>query len=693
MSVMNFNTDLFRDLTFDLLSDISHDSTKFDELNQSYLNKIHERIDGDELIKYTREFYEKILSLQIVQTNRRAQLKDLMHGNIVIVYFWTFSDIQVSHTIHKVIGIDKRYSSADVTVICVHSPKYDHEKNKANIMHDIEERSLPFTVVDDSRRLVWKHVDCQLWPTVLVFGPDSLPIYIFEGENHVQHLERFLVPVFTHYKSSLYPILNNSLATTNSSENVATIKAASKVKDFRYPSHICVTSNEQLYISFAGSNQLVLCDIDGKVIDIIGNRNAGMADGDINQAEFDSPHGLAEFNSCIYIADTNNHSIRVFDPNSRRVLTMIGTGRLGTDKIGGLQRTQQPIASPWDLCITESPFDSKIVLLISMAGHHQIWAYAFEETQWWNDVILKKNSCSSIIGSGFEENKNSSEPMSAGLASPRGICNGIMNEEPVIFIADSNSSTIRVVTLNDGHVANLVGGVADPTNLAAFGDLDGTGHHAKLQYPIGVAFHYPSSYLYITDTFNNKLKRVDMKTLLCSSYFATDDDMKKKRGETNSSKFYEPYGIAILDHFLYVADKNNSYIKRIDLDHGTIIEHRFYLSEILNEERSFGSKQAYLAIFLDDALKLRDGNAGTWTIEDEDGLKICDGELICHVPDQILLDYVSCDKQVRSLKYELMVCQDNKCTMMNGVVQPVNQTDSIIEFIIKIGQIETTKSS
>ncbi|CAF5227506.1 unnamed protein product, partial [Rotaria magnacalcarata] len=93
--------------------------------------------------------------------------------------------------------------------------------------------------------------------------------------------------------------------------DVATIKAASKVKDFRYPSHTCVTSNKLLYISFAGSNQLVLCDIDVKVIDIIGNGNVGMADGDINQAEFDSPHGLVEFNSCIYIADTNNHSIRV----------------------------------------------------------------------------------------------------------------------------------------------------------------------------------------------------------------------------------------------------------------------------------------------------------------------------------------------------------------------------------------------
>jgi hypothetical protein len=86
-----------------------------------------------------------------------------------------------------------------------------------------------------------------------------------------------------------------------------------------------------------------------------------------------------------------------------------------------------------------------------------------------------------------------------------------------------------------------------------------------------VAFHYPSSQLFITDTFNNKLKRVDMKSLVCSSYFVTDTDTKKQRGENNSAKFSEPYGLAIFDHFMYVADKNNSHIKRIDLNHGTIV--------------------------------------------------------------------------------------------------------------------------
>ena len=87
----------------------------------------------------------------------------------------------------------------------------------------------------------------------------------------------------------------------------------------------------------------------------------------------------------------------------------------------------------------------------------------FEFTLFVLSSTLQKNSCLAIIGSGIEANKNGTEPMEVCLTAPRGICNGIMNEESVLFIADSNSSTIRVVTLKNGHVANLVGGDSDPT--------------------------------------------------------------------------------------------------------------------------------------------------------------------------------------------------------------------------------------
>lgn len=684
---MTFNTDSFRDLTFDLLSGIAADPTKFDELNEAYVKTIHERTDLDDLKKYCKDIYEKLLSLQIVQANTNVQLKDCFHEKIIVLYVWTFSDIHSAHMMQKITGIDKRHSSAGVTTVGVHSPKYEHEKNKTNVRHAIDEQSIQFPVVNDNGLQLWKHIGCQIWPTVLVFGSDFVPLYIFEGENHIQHLELFLQAILNFYKSNV-----RAITTKTSPDDFNSNQTTTKSTRFTYPSHVCVTSNGQICISFAGSNQLILCEVDGKVLEIVGNGHPGLADGDIQQAEFDSPHGLVEFNSCVYVADTNNHAIRVFDPASRRVLTLIGTGRLGNDKIGGLKRSQQPIASPWDLCITESPFDHKTVLLISMAGQHQIWAYAFEETQWWNDVTLPKNSCLAVIGSGVQENRNSTEPLSACLAAPRGICNGIMNGESVIFIADSNSSSIRVVTLKDGNTANLIGGDVDPTNLSAFGDLDGSAHSAKLQHPLGVAFHYPTSQLYLTDTFNNKLKRIDMNTRVCSSYFVTDIDTKKQRGETNYAKFNEPHGLAIFDHFIFVADKNNSHLKRIDLNNGTIVRCRFDLSETLNEERTYASKQAYLTLMLPENVHLREGNAGTWTIEDEEGFKICDGELVRLTSEQILLDYIPRDKQVARLKYELMICEDEKCSMINGEIEPVNQTESIIEFVIKVDQTEFTSN-
>lgn len=109
----------------------------------------------------------------------------------------------------------------------------------------------------------------------------------------------------------------------------------------------------------------------------------------------------------------------------------------------------------------------------------------------------------------------------------------------------------------------------------------------------------------------------------------------------------------------------------------------------MNEERTFGSKQAYLTIQTPDTHQLRETNSGTWSIEDTDGFKICDGELMRSMSDQMLLDYIPRDKTVSHLKYELVLCSsgddDNeKCSMISGQIEPVSQTDSTIEFVIQV---------
>jgi hypothetical protein len=165
---------------------------------------------------------------------------------------------------------------------------------------------------------------------------------------------------------------------------------------------------------------------------------------------------------------------------------------------------------------------------------------------------LPKNSCSAIIGSGIEEN-----PMAVDLAGPRGICNGTIDGRSVIFIADSNSSSIRVVTLSNGQVTYLIGGDLEPTH--------------RLQYPTGLAYHNESSRLFFTDTFNNNIKVIDITTRNCSTFLVSDVDLKKQRGETNAGQFNEPCGLTISEHFMWVVDKNNGQVKRIDLNQKTIV--------------------------------------------------------------------------------------------------------------------------
>lgn len=65
-----------------------------------------------------------------------------------------------------------------------------------------------------------------------------------------------------------------------------------------------------------------------------------------------------------------------------------------------------------------------------------------------------------VVGSGKEENHNNSYPHAAGFAQPSGL--SVANELQAVFVADSESSTIRKISLTDGKVSAVVGGDRSP---------------------------------------------------------------------------------------------------------------------------------------------------------------------------------------------------------------------------------------
>lgn len=120
----------------------------------------------------------------------------------------------------------------------------------------------------------------------------------------------------------------------------------------------------------------------------------------------------------------------------------------------------------------------RTVLLIAMAGTHQIWALFLDDTVWWKckkyskglsipvagnvrySVQLILGTCINIAGSGREENRNNSYPHASAFAQPSGLA--VCEKRKELYIADSESSSVRRLSLVDGKVTPVVGGDRNP---------------------------------------------------------------------------------------------------------------------------------------------------------------------------------------------------------------------------------------
>ncbi|KAF3774472.1 NHL repeat-containing protein 2 [Nymphaea thermarum] len=205
--------------------------------------------------------------------------------------------------------------------------------------------------------------------------------------------------------------------------------------------------------------------------------------------------------------------------------------------------------SPWDVCFEPS----SELLYIAMAGQHQIWVH---DTR---DGVTK-----SFSGDGFERNLNGPSPLSTSFSQPSGLT--LSRDLQEIYIADSESSSIRALELRTGGSKLLAGGDPFfPENLFKFGDQDGIGSEALLQHPLGISCGQ-DGLIYIADSYNHKIKRLDPFKRQVVTLVGTGN-AGFKDGPGRSAQLSEPSGIVQVGtgKFL-VADTNNSLIRCLDLN-------------------------------------------------------------------------------------------------------------------------------
>ena len=111
-----------------------------------------------------------------------------------------------------------------------------------------------------------------------------------------------------------------------------------------------------------------------------------------------------------------------------------------------------------------------------------------------------------------------------------------------------------------------------PTGV--LGDVDGSGPDARLQHVPGLCYH--DGVLYLADTYNNKIKRLDPKTRGVKSFLGSGEHGLQD-GIGPEARFHEPEGLAVAGGNLYITDTNNHVIRVADLQSGHVstLELRF----------------------------------------------------------------------------------------------------------------------
>ncbi len=450
-----------------------------------------------------------------LNTDKPLSLKDL-DGYIVILDFWTYCCINCMHMLETLERIEAKYKDKPVVVIGIHSAKFYNEQVKENIEQAIERYEINHPVVIDQDMKIWDAYGINAWPTIVIIDPNGYVVYKQAGEGQNEYIE-----------DTIEILLNKCRA-----KEPLRFNRVKKARTLAFPSKISFSKDHKyIAISDSNNNRIIIASLDGNVEEIIGGKK-GFRDGSFNDAMFYRQQGVLWVDDKIYVADTYNHALREIDLEAKRVSTLAGTGEEAFYLNNRIARFAA-LNSPWDLAYRDG------MIYIAMAGLHQIWLYDVES-----------GSIEVFAGNGYEGLRDG-RVHEAMFAQPSGLSLDLDR----LYVADSETSSIRMIDLKENEVNTIVG-----KDLFIFGYRDGNLSSALLQHPIGL--DAKSDKIYVADTYNHAIRVIDLNAKSISTLISRDNSICN---EVCNLSLYEPNDVKFYDNKLYIADTNNHLIRIYDL--------------------------------------------------------------------------------------------------------------------------------
>ncbi|HRI80142.1 MAG TPA: NHL repeat-containing protein [Cyclobacteriaceae bacterium] len=272
------------------------------------------------------------------------------------------------------------------------------------------------------------------------------------------------------FNQKIRKVTSTGTVTTLAGSSAGYVNGLGSNAKFNYPSGVTVDALGNIYVADTENHSIRKVTSAGSVTTLAGG-TAGNVDGTGANASFNFPQGLVvDPGGNVYVADTENFRIRKITA-AGVVTTFAGSTEGFTDGTGTGAQFTFPTSIAIDASGALYVTDAYKIRKITSAG-----------------VVTTLAGGST---SGFEDGIGTA----ARFSNPFGVA---VDGSGNVFVTDSDNHKIRKIT-SSGLVTTLAGSIP--------GYLDGEGKAAQFNIPTGIVLN-PAQVIYVAEQTNNKIRKI-----------------------------------------------------------------------------------------------------------------------------------------------------------------------------------------